>query len=151
MSRKPSGLRVIRTARSKAKINDAVKAGFWPLVKPVETNPPFKSRFAVYQHPDTGEVRAWGNPRYRLEDEGWEQVIPWKSYRLPRFKEPFAAYLIPKDIQVGERVWLVDLIEDFQGVSGVIESRLNAASAVWTGKDFEIDYDSERDCGFTIG
>lgn len=143
-------LRVIKTARSLKAINKGVEAGFWPLVKPVNTNPPFVAWFGVYQD-GAGFVREEWDPRSSFAEFGGEPVIPWQEYHLPRFKLPYAAYLVPKDLAPGTRVWLADLIEDFAGCVGVVEERLASAAATWNGKDFEVDYDFQRDCGYAIG
>jgi hypothetical protein len=51
-------------------------------------------------------------------------------------------YLIPPDIDLGERVFLEDLIEDFVGAvwNQGNAYRLKSCEAIWNGKAFEIDY-----------
>ncbi len=80
------------------------------------------------------------NP-YTKEREGslWEYVIPWTSYYPYHFESPFAAYLIPKDIAVGERVFIEDLIEDFLGGSHHSSWRLESCEAIWNGSELEIE------------
>jgi len=59
------------------------------------------------------------------------------------FSSPFAAYLIPKDIKMGERVLLADLIEDYMGASWNQGDTygLESCEALLNGKDLEIQYD----------
>lgn len=75
------------------------------------------------------------------------------AYYPYNFPNPFAAYLVPPDIAVGEQVWLEDLIEDVVAVWGNqgYRPRLDAAAAVWNGTEFEISFDPERDADHWIG
>lgn len=130
-------LRVINTARNKEAINQAAKEGYWPLVKPVVPSPEIKRKFAVLQNPETGEIEVIND--YRATKPDMNKVIDFTFYYPHHFESPYAAYLIPSDLKVGERVWLEDLIEDV--VSGSWNQgdayRLNSCEAVWDGKQFE--------------
>ncbi len=138
----PSDLRVIRTARSKEAINQAAKEGFWPLVKPVIPSPEIKTKYAVIQHSETGEIEVSADFRFDSMSFGEKgnKVIDFTFYYPYHFENPFAAYLIPKDLKVGEKVFLEDLIEDIVG------SRWNQGDcyrkphceAIWNGKNFEL-------------
>jgi len=146
-------LREIKTARSEDAINMAAKNGFFPLIKEVIPSDEVRSGYRVVQDQITGKIEVLGDMRsYRVTD-GWdiqddgdfETVIEWSSYYPYHFESPFAAYLIPADLEVGERVYLLDLIEDivastFQGGG----SRLKSCEAIWNGKDFEIQYNPEK-------
>lgn len=145
-------LRTIKTARTEKEINKAVQEGFFPLVKPVVASTQIKSKFCVYQHPQTGEIQVGGDFRTSPKN-GFKEIIPYAHYYPHNFPTPFAAYLIPKDLQVGEQVWLEDLIEDIVGKSwnqGNVY-RLDGWAGIWNGKDFEIDYDVKRDAEVSIG
>ena len=65
----------------------------------------------------------------------------------------YAAYLIPKDIQVGERVILEDLIEDYIGASWNQGDtwKLQSCEAIWNGEDFAIQYEPEKNQQTFIG
>lgn len=138
-----SNLRIIKTARDKDEINSAANNGLFPLVKVVKPNPEISSKFAIRQDKNNGTIEVLGDYR---EGDGSDCVIGWTSYYPYNFKSPFAAYLIPWDIKIGERVILEDLIED------IIESRWNQGSAwrldsceaVWNGSDFDIDHDESK-------
>jgi len=144
-------LRVIETARDKESINKAAKEGFRPLVKKVTPSPEIRSKYAVIQNKNTGEIDIIGDYRevIRLSDsEKFEHlIIDWTFYYPYSFKSPFAAYLIPKDIQTGERVFLEDLIEDYVGTSWNQGDtyRLESCEAIWNGSDLEVQIeDMER-------
>jgi hypothetical protein len=155
----PQGLRVIKTARDKDRINEAVKNGFRPLIKKVKPSSKIRSKYAVVQNTNTGEIEVIGDYRSKLYSDNlvpnrlsrifpeikidYEIVIDWTFYYPNNFKSPFAAYLIPKDIQIGERVLLEDLIEDYVGGrwNQGDTYRLGSCEAIWNGKDLEIQYD----------
>lgn len=134
-----AGLRIIYTARSLQAINRAVKLGFWPLVKPVNMSPPYANTYTVYQHYKTGNVKLSHDPRQEMKLWGeWRKVADFGGQNPVRFRNPYAAYLIPSDLEVDQRVWLEDLIEDLPAVLGVVQERLSSAEAIWNGQDFEV-------------
>ncbi|MBE2283546.1 MAG: hypothetical protein IAE77_08785 [Prosthecobacter sp.] len=143
---KKKRLRVIKTARTEAAINQAAKAGFRPLVRPVKPSKKIHSKFSVWQNQATGEIEVVGDFRSCHFAEPWTQVIGWTEYYPHAFPEPFAAYLIPPDLQPGERVLVKDLIEDFVGTSWNQGDnyRLESGEAVWDGEDLKIDYQPSR-------
>ena len=80
------------------------------------------------------------------EESPWKEVTSWIHYYPNPFVNPYAAYLIPSDIQIGERVFLEDLIEDYIGAKWNQGDtyRLPSCEAIWNGKDFNIQYDPEK-------
>ena len=133
-------LRVIQTARTEEDINEAARAGFFPLVKAISSKSEVRAIFAVYQNPQSGEITVAKNLRVRgLNPE--DQVIGFTTYYPHHFPNPFAAYLVPADLAVGEVVILEDLIEDLVGGrtnQGVVY-RLEWSEATWDGQDFIIE------------
>lgn len=148
----PHGLRVIKTARTEEAINAAARKGFRPLVKPVIPSPKVGNMLAVYQHKETGEILVCGDCRMFLGKE-YECVIPFRHYYTYHFPEPFAAYLVPPDIQEGEKVWLEDIIEDIVMIYGNqgYHPRLDAHEAIWKKGNFKILFDPKTDAPTWIG
>jgi hypothetical protein len=148
--------RIIKTARDEESINIAAKNGFYPVVKKVEKSDEIRSKYAVLQNKKTGEIKVLGDYRsdyrsYRDEvGSDYKKIIDFTYYYPYEFKSPFAAYLIPPNIKVGERVFLEDLIEDYIGASWNQGDtyRLESCEAVWNGKDFDIQYDSSQRTDF---
>ena len=145
-NKKLNELRVISTARDEASINEAAKKGLRPLLKKVVPSAEIHSKYSVVQSKETGEIKVWGDLRadYRFGVSGeFEKVIDWTTYYPHNFKSPFAAYLIPKDIVVGERVFVKDLIEDYIGArwNQGDTYRLESCEAIWNGTELEIQYD----------
>lgn len=149
------GLRVIKTARDIDSINKAAKSGLKPLIKKVEPSDKIRSKYSVVQNKKTGEIKIVGDFRGRFysDDNDYETVIDWTFYYPHSFKSPFAAYLIPKDIKTGERVFVEDLIEDYIGASWNQGDtyRLESCEAIWNGTDLEIQYDPETNRSDFIG
>lgn len=148
----PNSLRVIKTARRKKAINLAARDGFRPLVKPVIPSRQIRSMMAIYQHQETGEIQLWYDLRYSPSDE-WVLAVPHFHYYPYRFAYPFAAYLVPPDLGIGERVWLEDVIEDIVAAWGNqgCRPRLKHCEATWDGKEFIIHFDPEKDAEVWIG
>ncbi len=162
------GTRVIKTARTRNAINLAASRGFWPLVKRVVSSHGHISSYCrVWQHRESGEIVVQTDIRYtgiegnytewdmlfRAEDdEGSTRSNGDLGYDASNhFPEPFAAYLVPEDIEIGEEVFLEDVIENFIGSRHHGSYRLSSVAAVWDGSDFVIDYDEQRDVAMYIG
>lgn len=142
----PSGLRIIMTARSKEAINLAARNGFRPLVKPVVRSPKIKSKYSVLQDTDTGEIEViddFRSGKIKADGDKWATAIGFTFYYPHHFESPFAAYLIPSDLQTGERVWIEDLIEDL--VSGKWNQgdtyRLSSCEAIWDGRELVLQFE----------
>ena len=137
-----NNLRIIETARSEEAINEATKKGFRPLVKPVVPSNEIGIKYAVLQNQTTGEIEVINDYRADKEDDNIVKVIDFQFYYPYHFKLPYAAYLIPKDLKVGEQVWLSDLIEDVVGRrwNQGDTYRLEGCEATWNGTDFVLEY-----------
>ena len=139
-------MRRIRTARGMRAINEMASATLRPLVVPVR--PGSTSRFAVWQHRQTGQIELQGDMRWspNSECEGepqWEQVIGRYAYEFgPRCGDdgiPVAAYMIPADLRPGERVWVEDIIESVEAGRNISQGGTwyhDSAAAIWTGERF---------------
>jgi len=124
------------------------------LVKPVRPGKEIHYMVAVFQDPTTGEIELSGDSRDELRGARvGEKVLDYTLYYPYHFPNPFAAYLVPSDLAPEEEVWLEDLIEDLVGVYGNqgYHPRLEAVAAVWSGRDFEILFDPDRDAEEWIG
>lgn len=141
----PLCLRVIKTARDIDSINECTKSGFIPLIRKVLCSPKIGSHIDIYQNKKTGEIFERNTDAYnrdiRIGD--FEKVIE-NIYHYPyNFKSPYAAYLIPNDLFIGQKVFLEDLIEDFEGNRyngsyGNSVERAICAEAIWDGNELEI-------------
>lgn len=106
-----------------------------------------EEKYILYQNRRTGAL--WWGSDYRnsgpgaedaLPDHDWVVVHKWFFARSDR-QFPLAAYAVPQNIAVGERVFIEDLIEDsFSEIwnQGNAERR-KSGSATWTGEDLVID------------
>ena len=133
------GLRRVYTSRN---LDDIVRNSgveFWPVIKRVEPSPEIGQKLMVCQNSETG--RVWISGDYRMPCEPPGVALDWFRYNPTAYKGPVAAYMAPQDLQVDERVLLVDLIEDIVGTewNQGDSYRLQSAEAVWNGSDFVID------------
>jgi len=148
-------LRVIKTARCIEDINKAADMGFIPLVKKLK---PLKQLFrtiGIFRNKKTNKIEEaedyvvyeqYGNITSYEDENEWELVVPFHSYYPYKFDSQYAAYLIPHDIDKGEKVILEDLIEDYYGGSFWSHHiRVESLQAIWTGEDFSILYDPKTD------
>lgn len=138
------GRRVIATARTLRAMNEAEELGFTLLVRAVVPNPALGGDRYLIRASGTGQlaIEALGRGNMEVIDTclASTRVYPYS------FPEPFAAYLIPPDLRIGEEVWLEDVIEDVVASTWWCEShRLKACSAIWNGVEFQLQYDAERD------
>ena len=122
------------------------------MIKQVNPSKAIRSKFSLYQHNLTGEIEVIHDYRSHIR-ANFKCIIDWTHYYPHVFPSPFAAYLIPKDIQIGEHVWLEDVIEDFVEAEWNQGSafRLRSCEAIWTGKDLDIQFDPEKDKSDIIG
>ena len=136
--------RVIRTARTETEINTAVRLGYQAIIKEVISSDEIRVMYALERDLKTGEVKilqdSWEIYAYH---KGKETVIDKVYYYPYQFPSPFAAYLVPEDIVIGEMVILEDLIEDIVGARHKMHTyRLASAEAMWNGERFVISHDS---------
>jgi hypothetical protein len=155
-NKNPDRLRVIKTARDTNSINKAAKNGLLPLVKKVQPSNQICSKYAIVQNKISGEIKILTDYRdddYSRENFIHEKVIDWTFYYPHNFTSPFAAYLIPDDIQIGERVFLEDLIEDYVGAhwNQGDTYRLESCEAIWNGSDLEIQYNPTENRSDFVG
>lgn len=143
---------VVRTARFIEAMLQGFEDGFRPLVKSVpHLDTDIGSKLKVFQHSETGALSVSYDYRepppmdvYRGEDgkdvNRWIVISDWIKYR-PDYPFPLAAYLVPRSLRTGQRVFLDDLIEDIPIFdSGQGDSfRMVSAFAEWDGKDFQIE------------
>jgi len=149
MSKINNKMRIIKTARNEESINNAAENGYRPLIKEVNPSDKIRSKYSVIQNKKTGKIFVIGDARIDLgrdENSDYEIVIGWTYYYPYSFESPFAAYLIPNDIEIGERVLVEDLIEDYVGATWNQGNayRLESCEAIWNGADLIIQHDPSR-------
>lgn len=138
----PNELRVIKTARTEAAIVEASMQDYTLLVRKIIPSPDIRAKYCVIKYRDTGVVEIVKDFRGLYSNEKYDIIIDWTYYYPYSFPGPIAAYLIPLDINIGEQVFLEDLIEDYVGSSWNQGDRfrLQTATAIWNGTDLEILY-----------
>ena len=136
---------IIKTARSIEAINDAVDEGFIPLIQKVVPSEKIYVKEVLIRNKKTGKYKTMIYNYYAVivSTSDDNEVVMKTTFYPYQFPLPYAAYLIPHDLQKGERVILEDLIEDIVGASYAgCKYRQDSAEAIWNGEKFIVDMDS---------
>jgi hypothetical protein len=153
-----SGERIIRTARSLQALRAAVNQGLIPYFVPNMESGRTQQKLSIVFDREKGRLSISGH--FRSGGPFDQQQIELRYGKgagialrqdFRRHSSPVAAYLLPHDIAVEERVYLEDLIEDrvasiwYQGDA----YRASTGFAIWRGHELEIER-SEDATGFEI-
>jgi len=150
--RKKALLPQIKTLRTKEEINTAVEDGHKVLKQKVEPSKDIRVTDLHIKDKQTGEIIIKPYNYHALpHDYDRYEIVEKKTYYPYEFPSKEAAYLLPDDLKVGERVILEDLIEDIVGESHAWGTyRLDSAEAIWNGEKFKVDCRS-YDVRITMG
>ncbi len=138
------GLPIIQTARSLAAIEDGVRRGYRPLFvgadykggvgKKLCVSYCSKANAVLYQ----SDFRAMFGPLSGSENGISAIMVRHDDDRHP---SPLAAYMIPDDIEPGDKVYVADIIEEIvkQNWNQSDSWRLTSSDAIWTGEALKIE------------
>ena len=139
-------LRVIRTIRGARAIKAAKEMGLKLIELRAEVSDQFKVKYKKMKDKLTGKIVTLGDFRedHYFRKSRYKTLVDWTSKNPSKFFSPFAAYIIPKDLESGERVLINDVITNH--VSGSWNQgdvyRLSKSEATWNGRGFVIDVSS---------
>lgn len=142
----PYGCVHVKTARNLETMDDAQKRGYTLVFKNTGVLNEFGGfKFQLMQHVKTGELQWTGD--YRDMSSGspeWRLIRSFTNVRPDR-PFPLAAYLIPKGLPAGTRVYIEDLIQDVTVVTWNQGNaiRMTSATGTWNGEDIDIDEPEE--------
>lgn len=145
-------MRIIKTARDLQAMNEAARSGLKPLLVKVTPSKEIHSKLFVFQNINTGEIKEIKDFR-DMPPEGFVPALSFGAYYPYKFPAPYAAYLLPQDLEKNEWVFIEDLIEDMVGAKwnqGDVY-RLDSVEAKWNGEYFETDYTPETNSHTYIG
>ncbi len=152
----PEGQVRIKTARNLEAMSDAQKRGFTLVFKDTGVKNEFgEFKFMLWQHVVTGELEWSGDFRRGLDKrDDWKVIRKFTNVRSDR-PFPLAAYLIPKDLPIGVRVFIDDLIQDVPVVfwNQGDANRMVSSAGFWNGEDIVLDQlpDEEDDPFMMVG
>ena len=144
-------LRRIRTARGAREINELASTTLRPLI--VEVPRSSESLLTIWQHAVSGRIAFSYSRRFAPDEvnedrsgEGHWREVEFQPQEQPRRCGddglPIAAYMIPSDLRIGDRVWIEDIIEDVVEVHGPGHDRYHqSAVATWLGESFRFEVD----------
>ena len=140
-------LRVVQTVRNLNELTSEISKSNHIIFQRVTRNPSFETeRMLLRSYADLTIVDVSSRSFHRRDgwheysEEDWELVCFFKSYSGNNSDEGWAAYLVPKDAEVGERFYISELIEDV-----VAERFWNSiipaidGEAIWSGKSLDLD------------
>ncbi len=133
--------RPIATAGDLDSISEGAQAGLNPVVVPRKQHPSLYITGHYHQHIQNKEVRLFNNSQV---EDGFYPLFDLRHYPYT-YQSRVAAYMIPKDIRIGEVVLLEDIIEDFIGALRPNPRRLPSAPAIWDGARMVVLYSREND------
>ena len=139
-------LRVIKTIRGARAIKAAKEMGLKLIELRAEVSDQFKVKYKKMKDKLTGKIVTLGDFRedHYFRKSRYKTLVDWTSKNPSNFFSPFAAYIIPKDLESGERVLINDVITNH--VSGSWNQgdvyRLSKSEATWNGRGFVIDVSS---------
>jgi len=139
-------LRVIKTIRGARAIKVAKEMGLKLIELRAEVSDQFKVKYKKMKDKLTGKIVTLGDFRedHYFRKSRYKTLVDWTSKNPSKFFSPFAAYIIPKDLESGERVLINDVITNH--VSGSWNQgdvyRLSKSEATWNGRGFVIDVSS---------
>jgi len=141
---------VIKTLRGEEEIAEAINAGRKVLKEEVKPLDDIQVTDLHIKNKKTGNITIEAYSFHSIAyDDGYKPVkkVTYYPYKFPTT----AAYLLPDDLEAGDRVILDDLIEDIVGASHPWgRYRLDSAEATWNGERFIVD-DKSYDTHITFG
>ena len=139
------GLPIIQTARSLAAIEDGVRRGYRPLFVGADYKGKVGKKLLVSYCATDNEVHYQSDfRRMRGPLSGFDNGVSSIMVRHDdeRHPSPLAAYMIPPELNPGDKVFVADVIEE------IVRKRWNqgdswrkiSAEAVWNGEALEMNY-----------
>jgi hypothetical protein len=146
-----STLRTIKTLRTKEEIKDAQKHGIRLLKQKVKPSKEIRVTDLHIKNKENGEIAVKPYTYHNMPTDERYKIVKKVTYYPYSFPSKVAAYVLPDDLEIGERVILEDLIEDIVGASHSEGTyRLENAEAVWNGKTFDVDC-NKNEVSITFG
>lgn len=158
----------IETTTDLKRMSEAAKNGDTVIFKKFEPNPEITDQVQVWRDMETNDyftLTDWRSMFQKTKepniytDRDWvhdpdfvgsnkveskpkkyyELLLDWTTFYPPKFTKPYAAYIIPKNLEPGTKVIIPTVIEDIVNISWQgTKQRLNYAQAVWNGAELEI-------------
>jgi hypothetical protein len=133
--------RNIATVRDLDQANSLISSGVKLLFKHVDRNAKFHT-YALLQDKRGHTIEVYQRSFiHSYLQEGYEMIIPWSPMDVDRNRSGWGAYVLPADIEVGELVYIPDLLEN---LSGQQSKRREGGLAYWDGEAFQIQPEEQQ-------
>ena len=148
----PTPMRAVKTVYDLTKLNKAIKSGAKYEVHPLKNNQKLFTTQLLLRNIATGEIVEVPSRSHATRQLGmtfypeaeWELLHQFKRYARERKNTVvWGAYIIPKDVAVGERLLIADLLEDIL-LQEFWDWKIFAEeiTATWDGERLVLDRDS---------
>ena len=146
-----NGLKELETTYDVRRLNEAKAEGLSFSFVPINRNPALELRSLLLKNRETGEFETVPSRTSHVQRTGlfeypedeWELVHEVVGYGRTRDQsQNWGAYILPNDLEVGEEVYIPDLIQDI--VATKFYSTVwpaGDAIATWDGKKLNIRED----------
>lgn len=146
----PKNLPTVLTCYSSYELSKFVGEGHKVVVLPISENPVFRTNNLLLRHRETSVFLAVPSRQisrqYDLEvreysEDEWELIYEGTKYWRPRKpNDGWGAYVLPKEIQDGQRVYVADVLEDIVATY-FHQAALPAedGEGIWDGSKITID------------
>ena len=140
----------VLTCYSAFELNKFVSAGHKTVVEPIKRNRTLREKNLILRNKKTFEhvatdsrqiLHQYTGKASEYSEEEWELIYKGTAYRRPRKQnDGWGAYILPKGIEDGQRVYVADLLEDivatyFHGFPVAAED----GEGIWDGSNITID------------
>jgi hypothetical protein len=150
-----SKIRHVKTVFTLQELNNASDDGHKVIIRKTKKNKELYQHEVIFQNVSTGEfVSGPSRNFYRqygesiiLDEADWKQIAKTKRYtRKQTLLNDWAAYLLPKNVEVGEELYVENIIEDIY-VSEFWGSKIFAVDgvAVWIGTTLQFKRELYKD------
>ena len=148
-------MRAVKTVYTLTKLNKAIKSGAKYEVHLLKNSPKLFEKQMLLRNTATGEIVEVPSRLHATRELGimeyteaeWELLHQFKRYARERKNTlVWGAYIIPKDVAVGERLQISDLLEDIF-IQEFWDTKIYAFEivATWDGERLVLDRESLPD------
>lgn len=147
-------LPVVQTCYSLQKLNESIKHGHQTCIMKITENPKLRLSGILLRNKVSTEYMLVKDRKMYFQHEGikefsveeWETIHEVSGYARTRpANEGWGAYILPRGVEPGDRVYIEDLLEDLVSFSFWYSVGCAVdAEGIWNGSSIDIDENGYR-------